>query len=622
MSEMKPVASAGRAAGALSLAALFGAVAWMMFRIFHGIDFTDEMQYYGEIAALVRTGRLFQEDLFIQQLGYFFLLPFFRVHAWLFPGQDYFVLFGRLLLLAGYAVAGWRVWRAARGFSQPLRITALALLFGWIPFQLFAPSYNTMSLVLCLWLGAVWLERRAAGARGEPLGIAIILALLGFVYPPVGITLSVALGLLCWRREGFFRAVRLALWTLLAVLLILTVMVVWHGQGFWDDLLVSVEFSGAISVGQAILQPSHLLGLVCLLGAGAVFFWRLRPAADTARPAAPAWACVLVGAMVALEVARRLWTKSWEWSYAPHLLALFLLVLLAAWLGRQKPADRPRETMLARWGLLGFGLLWFYNTMPWGTGFFAAGIFLVLLACLIAGPRPPEAAVELVALAFVSGVTGAVASGNGLHNFGVGCAAFLPLLACYAGARLEPAWPGRGLAALALVLLPLGLVINGMRHPYREQTGLDDFIPIPGVPAYKGISTSPEKIRALAIYRALETGHDLQGRRVLVIGPQPWIYFASRSVPTTPMLFMHFDGNPKVDQILADRLFIHGEPEFIVVTASMPVPVQQRVLAWLGKDGMLSHIPFPPDFKASYEAQTHYFLGDSMLLMTRKPKAP
>ncbi len=52
----------------LALAWLFQAV-----RVFHGLDFNDEMQYYGELVALTQSGRLFSADLFVQQMVYLFL---------------------------------------------------------------------------------------------------------------------------------------------------------------------------------------------------------------------------------------------------------------------------------------------------------------------------------------------------------------------------------------------------------------------------------------------------------------------------------------------------------------------------------------------------------------------
>src|SRR5262245_16940690 len=103
---MAPVDTHDRApssrATVLASAAVALAAAWLVLRVFIRLDFTDEMQYYGQISGLVRTGKFFHDDLFLQQLGYLFLLPFFKLHAVAFPDQSYLILFGRLLLAAAY----------------------------------------------------------------------------------------------------------------------------------------------------------------------------------------------------------------------------------------------------------------------------------------------------------------------------------------------------------------------------------------------------------------------------------------------------------------------------------------------------------------------------------------
>lgn len=66
-------------------------------RTTRGLDLTDEMQYYGEIRGLIETGRLFSNDLFIQQSVYILLYPLFYLYHLTF-GLDGLVLFGRLLM--------------------------------------------------------------------------------------------------------------------------------------------------------------------------------------------------------------------------------------------------------------------------------------------------------------------------------------------------------------------------------------------------------------------------------------------------------------------------------------------------------------------------------------------
>ena len=314
MSDFSTRAGPSHLGAGMVWSSLGAAIGWIGFRIFVGLDFTDEMQYYGEIAALVRTGRFFQDDLFIQQLGYFFLLPAFKVHAAIFPNQDYLVLFGRLVLAAGYGAAGWIFWRAtgrSGAYSRAARAAGLAMLFAWIPLQLFAPSYNTLSYLLVVGLAALWWARAAEGGRGGLVAIAGGLAALTLVYPPAGVVLSGLLVLLVARAEGRRAAGWLIGLLVLGHGLVLAGIAGLHGDGFWADARMSVEFTSAFGVAREIRQPSQLLSLVALVGAGAVF-WRWTGPARSEQPRIGArWIWLLVAALAGMALMLAGWSDYW-----------------------------------------------------------------------------------------------------------------------------------------------------------------------------------------------------------------------------------------------------------------------------------------------------------------------
>jgi len=625
---MNPATGAMRLDVTLLRCALLAAIGWMIFRVLVGVDFTDEMQYYGEIASIARTGRLFQSDLFAQQLGYVFLAPFFKLHAAVFPGQDFLILFGRLLLLSGYGVTAWLIARVLRDEPPVARLAALALHFAWIPFQLFAPSYNTMAHLLMLALAGTWL-RLGAGAAGPRwrAGFALGLAALGFVHPPAGLVMAAIYACFLWRRTGWTEPVRLAVWTMGAAGLILAGIRLWHGPEFFADLQVVVEFSRAHSVARAILQPSQWPGLVALVAAGGMFVvaqtvWQRGGRLFTAQPRVVGWVLAL---LVIIMAGRELWPEGGRLGYAPDAMVLLLLLVLAVWLGEARAAGHPagrRYSWLATLSLVGFGLLNLRETMLWGTGFFALAVFVALLAALAAQGRVSRGCVELVLIGLAGGTLFAATSGNGLHNFGVGCAPVLPFLIARLAAALEVQRARHASVLLPLVLLPALMVVHGMRKPYREQGGWVGFERIQGVPALRGLQGSPEKRQALEIYRALQGDLDLAGKRLLVIGPQPWIYFASGAAPSTPMFFMHFDGIPEVDRILAARLFQAGEPDFLVVTCAMPPELYVPIDAWLRRGNTMVHLTLPQPFKSRYERMTGYILGDNIMLFRKVPAQP
>ena len=609
-------------------AGLLAAAGWMVFRLLVGVDFTDEMQYYGEIASLTRTGKLFQSDLFAQQLGYVFLVPFFKLHAAVFPGLDWLFLSGRLLLFAGYVVTAGLIARVLRGEPPAARLAALALHFSWIPFQLFAPSYNTMAHLLMIGLVAAWLRLGTGPVPARwRAGFGAGLAVLGFVHPPAGLVMAAAYAWLLGRRAGWAEPARLAAWAVGVAGAILAGVRLWHGPDFFADLQVVVEFSRAHSVAHTILHPSQWPGLLALVAAAGLFL-----AAQTVRrrggrlfPAGPrvvVWALALLAFVFA---GRTLWSGGGRLGYAPDALVLMLLLVLAVWLGEARAAGHPagrRLSWLAALALGGFGLLCVRETMLWGTGFFALASFGALLAALAAQGRVLPGGGDLAALGLAGGTLFACTSGNGLHNFGVGCAFVLPFLIARLATALEAERARHPHVLLPLVLLPALMLVQGMRQPYREERGLAGFDWIQGVPALRGLQTSPDKRQALAVYRTLQGDLDLTGKRLLVIGPQPWIYFASGAVPATPMFFMHFDGIPAVDRILAERLFQAGEPDFLLVSCPVPPELYPPIQAWVGRGSTMVHLPLPQPFKSRYELLTGYILGDSLMLFQKVPAQP
>lgn len=628
MAPVKTADHSDRPATMLLLAGMLAAIAWMIFRIFVGVDFTDEMQYYGQIESQTRTGKLFQSDLFIQQVGYVFLVPFFKLHAALFPDLDYLLLTGRALLLAGYVATAGLIWSALRGSSPAARLAALGLHFAWIPFQLFAPSYNTMAHLLLTGLTAGWARRRTAPKPGGVAGIASVLAVLGLVYPPAGVVVSAVVAWLLWRHEGRGAAARLAGWTLGIFGGVLAGIRLWHGATFFDDLRAAVQFSRAHSVGNAILQSTQWPGYAGLLAGGIVFLLaqRARAKGRFLFGAGPWFPGVLLTAAVGSALGWLFFGGRYSaTAQAFQGVWLMLTLLLAVWLGEANRRGHSSGGLIVRLvaaGLFGCGVVWLREAMPWITGFFAFGIFFLLLAALAVAARPEDDIFALPLLGLAGGAIFAATSGNGLNNFGVGCAPVLPLLAARLAGCLEAAPPRRSHALLPLVLLPGLMLVHGMRHPYREHPGVSGFVPAAGVPAFRGLRMAPEKARMVATFRALQAAWPLAGRRLLVIGPQPWIYFASRGVPTTPMLFMHFDGIDAVDRMLAERLFQAGDPDFIVVTSVVPVPIHARLQEWIERGSDLAHLALPREFKFRYELLTGYPLADHLVLLRRTPASP
>jgi hypothetical protein len=491
-------------------------LAYLVSKVFLGIDFTDEMQHYGELVSLVSTGKLFQVDLFLQQAMYVFLYPVFRAFYLIQGGWDHLILFGRLFMVAAYAAAAWLAYRRlASGTSRYPGWAAASIVLTWLPFNILSPYYNAaaallISLIAYLWTGA-------ARGRGYLMTSVLAASMLCVVYP----TLGLAVGVLLVMDEVLAKRYRLAtqMVGLLAVFGGLWGVILWGMTDSLKDIEDALAFSKAFGVGYAFSHPKHLLNLLAVVLTGLVFI-RLGVRQETAERSLNGRIALPVAVLAFVWLA---WLANW--------LLVSLLYLAVLFLVRYLPVASPEKRQLARLGV--FGLL-------------------------------------------IGGVS-ALTSGNGVINIAIGVGAVLPYLA---GLLLKAgAVPGRkarvapsGWQATHVVLF-FGLLVaaNNVLHPYREEPVWRLGHSLDRVPAFRGLTGSDEKSTAVDVLQGMVGSPEhLQDRRLLVIGPQPWVYFALQSEPLTPMLFMHFSGGIVANRIVADRMARLQRPDFILVMSEPP----------------------------------------------------
>lgn len=571
-----PFPARTRLAVALACAGFAAAAGWLLVRVRLGLDFTDEMQYYGEIAGLVRTGRFFQDDLFLQQLGYLWVAPFFKLHAWLYPDLDYFVVFGRALCVAAYAATGALLWRATArgGFGLPARITALGVFAAWIPFQLLAFSYNSLAYLALVALTALWLGRGAAVSLRGQLAAAAVLTVLTVSYPPAGLVLIAVAAAELAARHGRGPALQLVALTAAGGALTAAAIFATHGRVIFEDVLISLRFSSGFSGGQMFRDPAQIAWLLALCAIGGALTFRLR------RRSAP----------------------------RPSV-----------------QTSRPRATLLAvgAWAVLA-GL-----SVSWRAGYFVPVLFLGLLAALVLLVRPDDGplAGDLGVLGLILGAVFAVSGGDGFLNASTGLAAVLPFLALVAARQtaeraaavlpatvVAGAWP-----AVSLVFL-----LNGAAHPYRDQRGWSGFGPVEGIPAFAGLLASPTKLETMARLRELSDHGAWRGRRVFVAGPHPWLYFATGGTPATCMFFLHFTADADredVYELIAERMFRDGPPDAIFLTNPVPPAIGRPIGAWSEAGVTERNVLLPLGFIRRHRREVSYDFAGQLYLLAR-PSAP
>jgi hypothetical protein len=505
--------------GAITAVACLG---YLVSRVFTGIDFTDEMQHYGELASLVATGKLFQVDLFLQQAMYMFLYPVFRLYYMIAGGWDHLVIAGRTFMLLAYVAAAWLAYRrSATGSARYPGWAAASVALAWLPFNILSPYYNAMaglliSLIVFVWAG----EERA---RAYLVVTTLAVSMLCVTYP----TLGLAVGVLLVGDELLARRYRLALRMVvfLAGFGSLWAAILWDMTGSLADIRDAIAFSKAFGVGQAFSSPKHLLVLFVIVLAGLAFSYlgARQEGADRRLNGRIAFPLMLLSFW---------WLASQNGWFLVVLLYLGVLFLL-----RYVPADVPEKRQVARLGV--FGLL--------------------------------------------IGAVSALTSGNGVINIAIGAGAVLPYLTgLLLKGNVTSSRNANGVVSICpahlVILFGVLLVANNVLHPYREEPIWKLGHSLDRVPAFRGITGSEEKRVAVELVQALaDSPASLEGKTLLVVGPQPWAYFALRAVPQTPMLFMHYSGGEAATRIVADRLSRQARPDRILVMSQPPAEIMDAL---------------------------------------------
>lgn len=475
---------------------LLGLVAVLFIRCWHGLDVTDEMQYYGQILALVESGRLFSTDLFVQQLVYLPFYPFFKAHHLLF-GEVGLVLFGRLalslLLLALYV--GARKALLSLGASRWLAgLAAFTVTFA-VPFHgIFALSYNTVSqagwVLFILWCMA---------PRAVPAWRWIaLLVFVGFAHPVAAIAMVAVL--LVWLPKQP-EPIEWRHWMVAALCGSVFSVCLLFGFTSWSDLSRALVFSGGFGA-----------------GGGALFSDKM------------ALGSILVYALVMLSLCWAVPRMPRRWGW----IAGIPLILFMLWVGRRL----VRET-------------WSYGyTVPIAQFAGLIAIGCMVLACL----RPAASAAGLRALILVSLVHFLVLVGTSSNGLAQGLGALMvliPLACALVSPQEEAGRPWMAITCSVLVLLLAS--IHWSKAPYRDwpwyrlNRSFDD------VAAFRYLKVSSPNFDLLDSYRQA-VGFALAGRQALIASERPGLYFALRAHPQTCMLYMHSAGGSVSAQALSSCL--------------------------------------------------------------------
>lgn len=483
----------------------------LFIRVTRGLDLTDEMQYYGEIKGLIETGKLFSNDLFIQQSVYILLYPMFYIYHKLFDYEG-FVFFGRLImavLTIAVFIYAYRKLLEFKFSAHVAGLTALSLTFA-IPYHgIFAPSYNTISQVL--WIIFVirffeWKQQRAISWAAIPV-------ITAFAHPTSAVMMAVLI-LMRMSVERDFKQVAKVILALLGGGLIALPIVLYFASP--EAYLDSLKFSSGYGVGSAffsnIYKPIALLFIYAMFFLFLIFGRRFRGATFSL-----IGVCLTVVSIVLFLVGFA------GGAYNTMVVCVLSSLSALAFGWAQSNISDSGDTKLMR------NLYW-------------------LVAALLA-------------YATTLGVT----SGNGLGQATGAFMVGLPLLlgnALSTGAKNE----GSGsffifrIASVALVLTLL--FVQWSRYPYREAGWWQANQPIQSVPEFSLITSSQERTAFIQRMKH-ELEPMVQGKRTLIISKYPGLYFALRAHPETCMLYMHSLTSDKSEGVLLNCLS-KKKPEIVI----------------------------------------------------------
>ncbi len=455
-------------------------------RCFLGLDLSDEMQYYGQIHALVEHDHLFVTDLFIQQLVYVLFYPVFKLYQWAF-GMEGLVLFGRALL-AGLLFAqsiyirrqlldhGATVWQAG--------VAAVALTFC-VPYHgIFALSYNTVSQMAWV-VFMVWYWRWFARPGWQ---WAIVIGVAGVAHPVAGLSMACLLGGRLsierrWADVGFC-----LLWLIVVALALLLCVLQFASM---NELMISLRFSRGFSVGNVWLA-NPLEFRWCVYFLLVMIFACFLPVWLLSRiPARVLILFCLIGGIIYVGNGNLSYGYSQVAFVLGALLTSFSLTFLVVTSG---------ETAISR--------------IRWG----AAAVVVHFLSLVITSSNGLGQGIGAawLAIPLIVGMWPSISNSTKVK--------FL----CFQ--RRANTWVG--------ILVLTFFITHWTAYPYRDGYWYVANTEVAGVEAFRFIRTSREHAEFLEAFRE-RLLNQTSNQLLLIVSDYPALYFALGGHPATCMLYMH-----------------------------------------------------------------------------------
>ncbi len=497
-------------------------VAITYWRIWYGVDFTDESFYVAVPYRFALGAKPFVDETSVtQQTTAILLYPFVRAY-YAVAGLTGIVLFVRHLeFLLSLLVAG-AVYRSLRLFlGRGVALTMALAAVVFVPFTIHSLSYDSVGSAL-LTAGCFLGVRPLVDprARASRLGSATCLGLAAFAYPPLLIPVAVCVGIRVVLARG--HRLREAL-----------------EQGAVALVLPLLGLAGvAASAGFATVEGDYRHSSEFLGQAGGT--GKLRLIYHQTERSFPHWWALLLAVAF-------LWL-AWRYARGAAVLALAVLPLLVL---------PPRVT--------------FFTTSL----NFAAHLGWLAPALFVLVRRRPGAKLLFLAVwlpSFVAGATTAYSSANGAVNFGVGGFPAAIVATVFLVWAFEDAIRRVDLRALAPALVVLGLLVWSDTIPVYRDSNLSALSARVQSGPYAGLATTQWKRTWIDLLQ-----HDLERYEstctILFFDDFPAGYLLSEARPDTNGAWVATVA-PQLQKPYQDELLRYyrgrGYPDVVVLMRRIP----------------------------------------------------
>lgn len=477
---------------------------YLSYKTFIGVDFTDEMQYYGQIEGLIRDKQLFSQDLFIQQLPYLYFFPILSI-TYEYLGDNYLILSTRIVFsLILFALALFLSYRLQEIFRSNLVVSIASLfLIVTVTFNgIFAISYNSLAQI-------IWIFFLIEYNKARPTVFFFLCSVLIIpCHPPSGIILYLlTLYKVFCDSASIGQYLKLHLLKIFFFLIFLFLVFKFSTSQL---IIESLQFSKAFGVGTSLFSDkTEVFSLIfCIICFFASSYFKI------------------------------------DWSRSFTILALYLVL---------------SSTIIVFWSKL---IVFPYSWAAFCSLCASVAVLLNVIAGLKLSDSVKKFIFNIKLICLLQGCVYAITSGNGLGQASASLYILIIFLCSIIVDKLKVSFNSYRPALIYIVFLVSLFFSLIFVHIYRDRPVWYGVSKVSTNGVFRGLYVNSEKQQFIRdsqrIFENIEPSS-----KTLIIGQIPALYFLGKTVPSTCMFFFHSIPNKAVLSTLRS-CFSQKKPNLVI----------------------------------------------------------